>query len=208
MNPHKPPSEMSSLSSDAQDEVLPQAWVELAVQDTPTVAPSAEVKARMRTAVLARMRTTATKSSFMRINSDYGWTRLQDKVEKKILFNDGQTVTWLLRIAAGGTVVPHGHDKGVEECLVMQGSVLLNGELYTAGDYQLAHEGTRHEQVYSEQGCVVMLRSHAGRERELAMLSAYSSVTQPVSKASAALKNAARVSGDFLSRLIQRKPRQ
>ncbi len=172
-----------------EPESLPQAWHELLLHETRVTPPHAAAKDRMRTRVKARMTAEPTVAtapglqSFTRINSVQGWKRLNDKAEKKVLFNDGHTVTWLLRLAPGGSVVPHGHDKGVEECLVMQGSVLLNGELFSEGDYQLAHADTRHEQVLSEQGCVVMLRSPASRERELHLYASYSSVAQPVSKA-------------------------
>jgi anti-sigma factor ChrR (cupin superfamily) len=189
MNPLDPKLSNARSSAESETEGLPNAWNELLLQETQVSSPGAAVKDRIHARVKARMSAEPVVAAapglqdFTRINSAQGWKRLNDKAEKKILFNDGHTVTWLLRLAPGGSVVPHGHDKGVEECLVMQGSVLLNGELFSEGDYQLAHEGTRHEQVLSEHGCVVMLRSPASRERELHLYAGYTSVAEPVSKA-------------------------
>jgi ChrR Cupin-like domain len=199
-----------SQGAEQGEEALPREWVELALQDAPVRAPDADARARMKDRIRAKMQAPSlsaktTLGSFMRIDEQEGWKRLHDKAEKKVLFNDGTTVTWLLRLAPGGSVLPHGHDKGVEECLVMQGSVLLNGELFRAGDYQLASEGTRHEEVLSVEGCVVMLRSPASRERELAMLSAYSNVAEPVSKAGGAIKRAAHAGGEFVRSLVGAK---
>jgi anti-sigma factor ChrR (cupin superfamily) len=195
----------------SEKEGLPNAWNELLLQETQVSSLDAAVKDKIHARVKARMSAepavtvTPGLQDFMRINSAQGWTRLNDKAEKKMLFNDGQTVTWLLRLAPGGSVVPHGHDKGVEECLVMQGSVLLNGELFSEGDYQLAREATRHEQVLSEQGCIVLLRSPASRERELHLYAGYTSVAEPIEKIA---KQASSVTAKLMRALVPERFRK
>jgi quercetin dioxygenase-like cupin family protein len=101
-----------------------------------------------------------------------GWRRLSPLAEFKVLYRDAQQLSWLLRLAPGGSVPAHGHDGGVEECLVLEGEVLLNGERFRQGDFQAALPGSRHEQVQAGTGgCTVYLRSPAARYRELAVLS-------------------------------------
>jgi hypothetical protein len=40
---------------------------------------------------------------------------------------------------------------------------VLNGKHYSVGDYQLAAAGSTHDDVYSETGCVLYVRSPSPR---------------------------------------------
>jgi anti-sigma factor ChrR (cupin superfamily) len=214
MNPLDPKSSNappSAKSEILEADALPNAWNELLLMDTQMKHPDAAVKDKIHARVKARMSAEPTPAAqeasqgFTRISSAQGWKRLHEKAEMKVLLNDGVTVTWLLKLAPGGSIVPHAHDKGLEECLVVQGSVLLNNELYEAGDYQVAQVGTSHEAVLSEQGCVVMLRSPAGRERELHLYAGYTRVAEPMTKVA---KQATSVTAKFMRALMPERFRK
>lgn len=87
------------------------------------------------------------------------WKRWLKGVERMVLSSDGRTETWLARLAPGASLPPHDHAEGDEECLVLEGSCLLDGIEMHAGDYQLAPKGSRHELVLSPGGCILFLRS-------------------------------------------------
>jgi anti-sigma factor ChrR (cupin superfamily) len=63
-----------------------------------------------------------------------------------------------------GTRLPaHRHDEGFEECLVLEGEVIVNDERYRAGDYVLAPQGSEHYDVRSDVGALFFLRSPSTR---------------------------------------------
>lgn len=68
------------------------------------------------------------------------------------------TQTSLWRLDAGATIPPHDHT-GEEECLVLEGSVDFEGQLYVAGDFLLAPPGLHHTEFVSPGGAVLMIRS-------------------------------------------------
>ena len=95
------------------------------------------------------------------------WHPRAPGIDAKILFDDGRTMTGLVRFAAGARLAAHRHH-GVEETTVLQGycylgSVNLNDETLNMrlnpGDYQLAEDGSTHPEVYSPEGCVLLIRS-------------------------------------------------
>ena len=52
--------------------------------------------------------------------------------------------------------VEHNHPEA-EECFVLEGVVNIDGLDYSAGDYTIAHAGTRHEAIRSAAGGLVYL---------------------------------------------------
>ncbi len=95
------------------------------------------------------------------------WHPKAPGIDAKILFDDGRTMTSLVRFAAGARLAAHRHH-GVEETTVLQGYCYL-GEVnfpdesinvrLNPGDYQLAEDGSTHPEVYSPEGCVLLIRS-------------------------------------------------
>jgi quercetin dioxygenase-like cupin family protein len=79
-------------------------------------------------------------------------------------------MSWLLKMSADTTLSAHSHDDFDEECLVMQGSIRLGGKTLFEGDYTVAVKGTTHQDVYSETGCVLFLKSPASHEKDLMAL--------------------------------------
>lgn len=61
-----------------------------------------------------------------------------------------------LRLEPGASLHPHAHE-GVEECVVLSGSVRVGDRLLTAGDYQRAEPGHDHGEQTSPDGCLLFL---------------------------------------------------
>lgn len=147
------------------DPGLPRAAVERMLLDVAPepVAPevAARIKARLTKRVAAAPRSTAPQ--FIDIRADEGWRPLTDRTEMKILFDDGATLSWLVRMQPGARLDAHAHDAGPEECLVVEGDLWLDGKRFGAGDYQFAPRGTAHHRIHTESGCVLFVRSPSPR---------------------------------------------
>jgi quercetin dioxygenase-like cupin family protein len=66
--------------------------------------------------------------------------------------------TMLLRIHPGGIVPAHEHTKE-EECLVLEGELLIGDHLLSAGDLHIANAGAIHGDITTRTGALVMVRS-------------------------------------------------
>ena len=86
-------------------------------------------------------------------------------IQFKMLFQDPDTkkMTVLGRIAAGGRMPAHRH-QGIEECLVLEGSLWTDGVLLHAGDYIVTQDQTVHEDTWSETGAIVLLKTYMSDE--------------------------------------------
>jgi quercetin dioxygenase-like cupin family protein len=98
---------------------------------------------------------------------DSEWKVLTKSLHVKLLHDDGKTISWLLKLLPGGCLPQHDHADGVEECLVMEGELKINGEPFKAGDYQVAYPGSVHHEVASETGAVLFLKSPVSRKKDL-----------------------------------------
>ncbi|MGF1475493.1 MAG: cupin domain-containing protein [Geminicoccaceae bacterium] len=87
------------------------------------------------------------------------WRKLKGGVEKKDLFSDPKTGqhTFLLRLAPGATLPRHDHARA-EECLVLEGAIRVAGLEIGVGDYHVALPGSVHEEIFSIEGALILLR--------------------------------------------------
>lgn len=102
------------------------------------------------------------KPGFVDVLASAPWQSLAPGVEVKVLFEDAVSRSWMVRLQPGAALPAHDHAEGLEECLVLEGSVWLGDTLFSAGDYQMAGQGTRHAVVRSERGCVMFIRTCFG----------------------------------------------
>jgi anti-sigma factor ChrR (cupin superfamily) len=86
------------------------------------------------------------------------WHALCAGVEVQTVSDDGHTLTWLARFGPGGRLPAHDH-VGEEESFVLHGACYLGDQLLNQGDRQLAVDGSRHREVYSPEGCTLLIRS-------------------------------------------------
>lgn len=124
----------------------------LATSDEP---PSPSLRMRV-LARVARLRLPPEILTVRHLDSD--WQPFLPGVQSRTLHDDGTTRTWLARVEPETYIPAHTHEQD-EECLVLEGSVVLNDVTLGAGDYQIARAGSRHDLVYSATGCLALMRS-------------------------------------------------
>lgn len=87
------------------------------------------------------------------------WSDLAPGVSNKSLYDNGQTRSSLLRIAAGTHWASQqallAHD---EECLLLEGDAFFGDTLLRSGDWQLAPAGSESRPIASDRGALVFLR--------------------------------------------------
>lgn len=79
----------------------------------------------------------------------------------KLLHRDKarKVVTCLLRLDAGAYLPSHSHS-GAEECLVLEGSILVGHTRMRAGDYQRAESDSEHVEQWTDTGALLYLTTH------------------------------------------------
>lgn len=95
------------------------------------------------------------------IRADEGdWEQLFDGVFKKtLLVDEGEGAeSFLLRIEPGAMCPGHSHTK-TEECLVLEGEMIIGEARFKAGDYHAAPPAVPHLPITSEIGTVLYVRS-------------------------------------------------
>ena len=87
------------------------------------------------------------------------WRTLAPGAEIKVLMvdRDAGCQSILLRLAPGALLPAHDHGI-LEECLLLEGDMLIGDRCYTRGDYHAALPGSRHAPLSSRNGGVVFLR--------------------------------------------------
>jgi ChrR Cupin-like domain len=84
------------------------------------------------------------------------WSDMAPGVTYTVLFDDPVTRrrSILLRALPGATVDPHSHGQGYEECLVLEGDLLIGDLRLGPGDYHVAMTGTSHPLTRTVSGCL------------------------------------------------------
>ena len=88
------------------------------------------------------------------------WQNVSPGTDIKVLFenpDDGYR-SFLLRMEPGGRLPGHIHAY-TEECLVLKGELIIGETRYVAGDFHVAHPGSRHEDLTSKSGGLVYVRT-------------------------------------------------
>lgn len=154
------------------DKALPPAWTGQLAQHLQTSAGlSPEVSERIKRSLMQKISALSTSNAsatqVRNIRLPDGWVALSKRMQVKVLNDDGVHLSWLLKLMPGGSLPAHDHADGAEECMVLEGSLRLNGELFKAGDYQIALPGSVHHEVASDEGSLVFLRSPSSRRKDL-----------------------------------------
>lgn len=120
------------------------------------VAPSEELFAAIEAAVEGQP-----QPGSVTIRADEGdWEQLFAGVFKKSLLVDEAegAESFLLRIEPGAMCPAHSHTK-TEECLVLEGEMIIGEARFKAGDYHAAPPAVPHLPITSETGTLVYVRS-------------------------------------------------
>ena len=133
-------------------------WAARLAASLQPIQPPTERAALLRTQILERVRADALPDPHLTLRASEGhWHTLSPGIEMKLLRPEADTVSYLLRLAAGRRVPPHDHADD-EECLVLEGDVWLGNTHAFAGDYHLARRGVPHGELHTETGCLLFLR--------------------------------------------------
>jgi anti-sigma factor ChrR (cupin superfamily) len=123
-------------------------------------APPAERVAAVKDALIERIR--AGRSRFVTVRADSGdWSKLAPGVQCKVLHDDGETRSVLLRLAPGARLPAHGH-AAEESCVVLEGDARLGDIEVHAGDFHLALPGSIHGEITTRSGTLLFIRAASG----------------------------------------------
>ncbi len=94
------------------------------------------------------------------VRPDQGeWEKFSPRIRMKVLRReaDGGSMSYLLKLEPGAFLVPHKHAID-EECVVLEGEVMIGSELVGPGSYHLAPRGMVHQPIRSEHGAILFIR--------------------------------------------------
>jgi anti-sigma factor ChrR (cupin superfamily) len=94
-----------------------------------------------------------------RLQSDQDWQPhpVPGILMKVLAMNKQRGYATLLLDVAPGTRFPAHHHGGDEECYVISGSLVACGRRISAGDFHHADAGSDHGELWTEEGCRVLL---------------------------------------------------
>jgi len=95
---------------------------------------------------------------YARNGADGEWQPLCDGIDIKTLWHSTQSRrhVFLVRIKPGAILPEHRHS-GDEECMVLEGDMVVNGVTFGPGDFQVAFANTVHPVITSVGGCTCMI---------------------------------------------------
>lgn len=88
------------------------------------------------------------------------WVEMLPGIMMKVLHQDvehGRT-TFLARLAPGAQYPSHRH-MGLEECLVIEGDLHVDGSVLRSGDFTASYQDKVHIDTHSEDGCLLLISS-------------------------------------------------
>jgi quercetin dioxygenase-like cupin family protein len=145
------------------DEVVALALAQAVASED---GPGPDVKARLMASIAGTGSTSegdaapGVPSGFeFRFSSEGGWRpHPVPGIRMKVLaMNAERGYATLLLDVAPGTRFPSHHHEGAEECYVISGSLVTCGRRLDAGDFVHADGNTDHDELFTEEGCRVLL---------------------------------------------------
>lgn len=140
---------------------LDKLLIDALASATSSESPSPEAAIRIREQLFQRVH--APGPDFLFVHSHEGeWIPLLKGVELKVLRQETDSRSYLLRLSPGAKLPPHEHSLD-EESLVLEGDATINGVLCRIGDYHFAPRGKPHGWLSSQKGCLLFVRGAAGQ---------------------------------------------
>jgi len=85
------------------------------------------------------------------------WTEMSPGVTYTVLFEDSvaKRRSILVRALPGSDYGAHFHDEGHEECLVLEGDLIMGDLKLLPGDFHVAEKGSTHPAATTRSGCLL-----------------------------------------------------
>lgn len=151
--PPEPPSDP------ADDAPLPSEALVAAARAAAEGSPPDRAQAeRVKRRLLQRI--AATQQHFTAQPQDGIWMPIGPGLECKLLQADDDeqaASSYLLRLAPGAEIPSHRHPVD-EECLVLEGDLMVGGVQLVAGSYHMARAGELHQTLRSVTGALLFVR--------------------------------------------------
>lgn len=95
------------------------------------------------------------------LHADEGeWVNLMPGISIRVLhdYTEENRTLFMVRLAPGAKYPTHRH-AGLEECLVLEGDLHVDGHVLRNGDFTASYADTVHVDTHSEGGCVLLISS-------------------------------------------------
>jgi hypothetical protein len=114
--------------------------------------------ARVRSRVMAAINPRRGPASMTVLAADGPWEPVAPGVQRKPLWSDGVTGSWMLRLDAGARLSGHDHTLD-EECVVLEGYLHIAPDVVLRpGDFHVVPKGNAHGDVSAPDGALLYLR--------------------------------------------------
>lgn len=133
------------------------SWLDEAVAPDP---PDAAAQARVKQRLLRRIAADSTPRHHTVPAAAGPWQPFGPGVTMKVLHQEGETLSYLLRLQPGASLPPHRHPQD-EECLVLEGEMHIGDIVIGPGGYHLGRQGVLHDRLSSPGGALIFLRGAA-----------------------------------------------
>ncbi|MBK8185087.1 MAG: cupin domain-containing protein [Candidatus Competibacteraceae bacterium] len=149
----------ANLARDPKLQQLVAAW-ERRLTPLAATLPEVEPRASVWDAIEAALDDAGPPATVTVRSGEGEWRTLVPGTEIKVLMvdRDAGFQSFLLRLAPGTRLPPHDHSI-LEECLLLEGDMLIGDRAYSRGDYHAALPGSRHAPISTRNGGVVFIRS-------------------------------------------------
>lgn len=139
---------------------LPPALTEALLLSVAPLLPQTDRANALRARVLAQT-SQSDVAQLQTIRADEGsWRSVAPLVDMKVLYDDGHSHSFLLRLQPGARLPAHGHAAD-EECFVLEGEGSIGDIFLRAGDFHLAPKGLRHGETFTATGALLFIRTAA-----------------------------------------------
>ena len=140
------------------DDDLLAAILDAHVEDPSGAASDGGFAQRLKSRVMTRI---AEASSLRHVTikaADNTWHGFAPGIERKVLNQEGNVMSYLLRIAPGAVLPGHYHPMD-EECVVISGDLRIGSDVQLqAGGFHLGRKDVPHAAITSDGGAVIYLR--------------------------------------------------
>ena len=145
-----------------ETEALDEAAVEALGGALAPAGLSAEQRASIRVRIISRVAEVPPPLTETIRSASIPWRAMGPGVQAKVLKRDDVAgiiiVMW--KLEPGGVVPGHPHcEDEDEECLVLEGDMLVGTHCVRAGEMHIAKRGSIHPNLTTRTGCLVVLRS-------------------------------------------------